>query len=341
MNRNTPPQIIRNSQQIANPERLIGLDWLKLVAIVCVVVYHCQIFFQSAFAGAIMSIGVPVFFAVNGFLMLNKNRPLDYYIKKNIKIVFLILFYGLVATTIAMACKSEPVNIKDVVLHIKNQDVGYSIYLWFLCALFCLNCLCPILRAFIEKDRMNCYYLFCLAFWCVILRQVSWHLNFLTSWWGSFSIVYYVLGYLLISAKVKIQRVYLWIAIVTGVVLHAVSNILYNSGYYTGFLTKISAIFDRSFDGYGYWTIFIFIVVGSVLLLLKDVTAPLPPLLSFISRNTLGIYLISGPVNKALMTLYPEVLGLNILFPVIVLMLTLALIFVIKKIPLVSEIVAL
>ena len=119
------------------------------------------------------------------------------------------------------------------------------------------------------------------------------------------------------------------------------SNILYNSGYYTGFLTKISAIFDRSFDGYGYWTIFIFIVVGSVLLLLKDVTAPLPPLLSFISRNTLGIYLISGPINRALMTLYPEVLGLHILFPIIVLLLSLVLIFVIKRIPLVSEIVAL
>ncbi len=76
--------------------RYLYVDYIKTTAILLVIIYHCKIFNNDSFiAAAIMSICVPLFFAVNGFLMLKKERSIKDLTYKNLKILFLIVFWGI------------------------------------------------------------------------------------------------------------------------------------------------------------------------------------------------------------------------------------------------------
>ena len=73
--------------------RLLYLDYIKALAIFLVIVYHSN-FVTNPLGLALLSMCVTLFFAVNGYVMLSKRRTLSYYINKNVKLLFLILFWG-------------------------------------------------------------------------------------------------------------------------------------------------------------------------------------------------------------------------------------------------------
>lgn len=73
--------------------RLLYLDYIKALAIFLVIVYHSN-FVTNPLGLTLLSMCVTLFFAVNGYVMLSKRRTLSYYINKNVKLLFLILFWG-------------------------------------------------------------------------------------------------------------------------------------------------------------------------------------------------------------------------------------------------------
>lgn len=79
--------------------RLLYLDYIKALAIFLVIVYHSN-FVTNPLGLALLSMCVTLFFAVNGYVMLSKRRTLSYYINKNVKLLFLILFWGFLSDSL-------------------------------------------------------------------------------------------------------------------------------------------------------------------------------------------------------------------------------------------------
>lgn len=333
------------SKKEISTKRRNDLDWMKLFAILCVILYHAGIFSDSRMIGAFLSLGIPMFFAVNGYLMLSKKNELVYFIKKNIRVASLIVFWGLVSSAIVMVCNGETLSLIDVVRHLVSLDCPHCHYLWFLCSIFSLNCISPIMCSFLHmksthtsKDSRNMYYLFALFFFWVMLRQFTWLFTFLTPWWGSFAVVYYIMGYIILGREMfNYNKLVLVLIVILGCVFQAVSSMMYNEGLLFGWITKILLLVNRSDDGYGYWTIGVFVAVSMSLALFRHFDRPLPPVCSFMAKNTLGLYLVSGPINTAMLMLYPDIVKLNILFPLVVLLSSSIIVYIVKRTPLLCE----
>lgn len=74
--------------------RITYIDYAKSIAIFLVIVYHSHIFSNDLYSSSILSLCVTIFFMVNGYLMLRKERGLRYYMNKNAKILVLIFLWG-------------------------------------------------------------------------------------------------------------------------------------------------------------------------------------------------------------------------------------------------------
>ena len=190
--------------------RLVSLDLIKIVAAFMVVFYHFRFFSLGRFAGGsyIPSLpqlllcpcaaSIPLFFMVSGALMLNKNCTTKEIYAKAARAALLILVW--------------------------NAAVGFPE--WFLRALIVLYLLYPILNRAFRAERKLWLYLILAGFFampfCYNLVMNLWErfapdfrvvilgrtlslqtLPLHTGVWRLYSVLYFLLGGLLLNRKVK------------------------------------------------------------------------------------------------------------------------------------------
>ena len=69
-------------------QRSIYIDYIKALGIILLILYHCQyVPFDSLLVYGIYAMCVPLFFMVNGYLMLRTERSISALLKKNLKIL--------------------------------------------------------------------------------------------------------------------------------------------------------------------------------------------------------------------------------------------------------------
>lgn len=137
------------------------LDCLKAVAIFLVLCTHCKtqldlssnIYVQEFLDLALFANGVPIFFMVSGALMLGKERSNEYYIRKCCKILVLILLWSALQTVFCLFYRGETISLMLVAKHVFNQSLYYCNYIWFLCSLFALYVVTPIVNKFIDNSE--------------------------------------------------------------------------------------------------------------------------------------------------------------------------------------------
>lgn len=89
-------------------QRSLYIDYIKALGIILVILYHCQyVPFDSMLVHGIYAMCVPLFFMVNGYLMLRKERSISALLKKNLKILIVMLAWAFISTAVYMWANGE------------------------------------------------------------------------------------------------------------------------------------------------------------------------------------------------------------------------------------------
>ena len=218
----------------ATKERVISFDFLRVVAILLVILLHTVSgivgsgntssinFIVANILNGISRIGVPIFFMISGALMLdeNKNVSIKSIICKNVKnivvlLVFWSLFYAvLYEIVVPLLITKEGVSFNAFILSLLNG----ATHLWFLFVLIGLYLITPMLRMFINKKniKLAVYFVVLASVFCLLPKTLDFILSIfgvgamIELYLSKFDItfvlgcsMYYVLGWLIVNLEIS------------------------------------------------------------------------------------------------------------------------------------------
>lgn len=141
------------------------LDTLKVGAIFLVCFYHAALldldviahhtapvyahFFLEAFA----SVAIPLFFMVNGALLLNRDLNLRRHLGKTVSLYFLIFIWGAITLYGQAIIRGEHYSPSGFVWALWELKPGRINHLWFLNAIVMIYLLLPILKEIYDSRR--------------------------------------------------------------------------------------------------------------------------------------------------------------------------------------------
>ncbi len=201
-------------------KRILYLDQLRSLAIICVIIGHVCTFFGEGsyvnwmFSTAVISIvrvGVPLFLMVSGALLLNRKLKISVFFKKRARSVVvpficwaaIYSIFGLLYFSYLPSYEPTLQYFIDVFFGFK----GVSSILWFIWFLLGIYLLIPILNSFIlDKGFEGANYLLLLIFVFSILFSVGFFTDPLKNLFRSIyyfvnAIAYYILGYYIHNKK--------------------------------------------------------------------------------------------------------------------------------------------
>lgn len=287
-------------------DRLLHLDYIKTIALLLVLLYHCT-FSQNFLLSPILSTCVPLFFCVNGFLMLRKEHTLNEMLLKNIKVLFLAVIWSTISIIIVnISIHNEIPMIKEIWRKTQSPYIPDNAHIWYMYSLAALNILNPIIGKYLRKiNRCEAYCLtLILCLFSLQITSVYWPkiLNFMT-WTNSFCLTYYIAGYLILSKRINLSRiknVTLIIFILLFILLQYIHTFLaFNVPPFTQLIKHDSFIFQ------GFYTYPIFLLTCTIIELFSRIKWKENSFINFVSRNSLGIYLIHWSIFSYLRSISP------------------------------------
>jgi surface polysaccharide O-acyltransferase-like enzyme len=161
---------------IPQKEKFDFIDLLKAIASYFVIIYHYNYididFLKKAGAFqyfnyyiiTILPVSVPIFFLVNGGLLLNKRElNIKRHIYKIVDFVVLVIVWGVITYVIMSFLYQERIVFVDVIKNIYNLKQGWTNHLWFLEALVVLYIFYPLLYTAFNHNRKHFYFFFVCA----------------------------------------------------------------------------------------------------------------------------------------------------------------------------------
>nr|WP_210462525.1 acyltransferase family protein [Rufibacter roseolus] len=146
-------------------------DLLKTIAIYFVVVYHCSTteidFLHHAsfstyayyFLNSVLSTCVPIFFFINGALLLNKpTLNLRRHTFKIIRMVLLVTLWALITLAALMVIRGETLPVKEILKSVWQIKEGWTTHLWFLPALVVIYIFLPLLFTTYKHSPKSIYF---------------------------------------------------------------------------------------------------------------------------------------------------------------------------------------
>lgn len=365
-----------NNLQTDKQTRLFFVDLLESLAIFLVLSYHGTNysydflqdsnnvpFFFRYFFRTILSCCVPLFFFANGFLLLNRQFNLKKHILKIIRLVILTGVWGILDLFFLMFIRKEFLSVKDFLIGVWTWKQGWINHLWYIQALVVIYFLFPLIKI-VYDNRRDIFAFFTVSaaiftFGNVainILASIAVHLvlgknvAYSFNWFNGFnpfrgiygySFVYFCIGgiaYDILNTFKLLKRK--WVCIVTILVSMF--------GLFVVGIT-LSRIKEQLWDVVwnGYDTLFTFINVVCIFSLCsyyRGTDNLLRKTVFTISSNTLGIYFIHVLFNQLLK---PHVVKIsfmsnipgNMLYTVIILIVSLGTVLIIRKIPVLKRLV--
>ena len=299
-------------------QRSLYIDYIKALGIILVILYHCQyVPFDSMLVHGIYAMCVPLFFMVNGYLMLRKEHSISALLKKNLKILIVMFAWALVSTAVYMWTNGEwsANNLigggKSLILNSLLISKPYCNHLWFLKSIFILNLFNPIIYSFIHGNDKRLKYLllllvlFTVQFIDIVVCRFS---NPMHGWMTGFSVLYYVLGYALLDghfATNKIQTSWVVVLVIVAALLQWGYNRLFLSGPLCVLNAQKMWVNDIVWDGYN--APFIVLLTAAVCLLFQRIPWKRYSWIQFIGANSLAIYVMQTPIQR----IWQAVLPLN------------------------------
>ena len=320
-------------------DRLLFIDYIKALGICLVILYHCKFFpFDNLGIQGVYSICVPLFFVVNGYLMLRKEYTIKTLLKKNCKLLFVMYFWAFFSTLV-YAYVSKDVDLSGggyLITRTLISNKPEFIHLLFMKTIFVLNLLNPIIYRFVNKNVNNSIYLLVLmSLWSIdFLDIITCRLaNPFVHWQTAFSVLYYIAGYYFLNDNNNvIQRVVeskcgnyiIFFVILICSFLQWGYNWLFVKGFFQTLNIEKGWIIDVVYDNYNAF----FIVVITILccVLFKQIDWRENKFWIFVGRNSLPIYLLQTPVQRLIQYWFPmesiveNISSLRIILPIMTLL---------------------
>ena len=312
------------------------------------------------FIKGVASCGVPLFFMVNGAVMLNKSFDIKKHIKKIIATVILTILWAIISLLLLIPIKGEYLSIVGLIKALWSWKLGWINHLWFLQSLICIYIIFPLIKVTYDKDKKNIYFFLVVTFiltfgntlinmlaniaqWLLTIKVTTFiNFNFfngfnpLKGFYG-YILVYFILGGLIqkhikqINKRISIKLI-ITISIISMMLLFLYGLFMCNF---------TNEIYDTVWNGYD--TIMILIVSCSIFILSTRVTINniyISKIITIIGMNTLGIYFVHifiGSVFKPyfiLLSLSQNVF-ISLFFGLVVMGVSLYLTLILKRFPLV------
>ena len=243
--------------------------------------YHCHYFDNISGISVLLSMCCPLFFAVNGILLLSKPRTYDYFFPKMLKLLFLILFWGILSNLFSALLYSDEYSVKKCIADLFYLRKGYCNHLWFMCTLFILYTIYPLLSVVTRESKT--LIIFGIAVCCLTLYGISSFFSNINplKGWHSYALAYALCACIILKIDLK--------KIVSPLLIFLVSmggGIIFNHYTYGDSIAYTDIIFM------GYKSPFIFVGTLSLIKFISILKLKPSKLIEFISLNSLGIYLI-------------------------------------------------
>ena len=320
-------------------------------------------FFLRYYIRTILSCCVPIFFFVNGYLLLNRDFNLKKHINKIIRLVLLTIIWGVIELFLLMYIRNEFLSAKNFIKGLWNLKQGWINHLWFMQALIAIYLLFPLIKVAYD-NRRDIFYFF--LFVCAILTFGNVCVNVLASIVARLVFgVNIVFSYNMFSGFNVFRGVYGYAFVyfcIGGIADEVLNKFNYFKRIWQNIaliiismfgLFVIGVIFSYMKNDYwdvvwnGYDTIFTFINVICFFSLCKNISLKdnwFRRAIYIVSSNTLGIFFIHVLFNQYFkpyiknFEFISNIYG-NIIYTFIILFISLVTVLIIKKIPLLKNLV--
>lgn len=355
--------------------REIQLDFLKTLAMYAVVLYHFNLL-KIEIAGqpalnlyipaSLLSLGVPLFFFVNGYLLLKKDvLDLRSHIRKILRILVITLVWSAITLIAVIPAKAQPLTVTDFLYSVYFLKHKWNNHLWYMGTLLMIYMFHPLLHlAFKQQYRAFLFFFACVmmfTFGNKFLGMVAttaaqlYGKNYAGeliinygSIYNPFTGIYaYAIGYFMLGGMAS--RKHISHAVMRQLKIWAWPLLLISTlllGYYGVVKSKADgAIWDNGFEAYD--SIFTLVNVGLLYLLTKGLIIRkkrLARLVTVTGQNTLGIYFVHYIIGWYLLLLFKKIpyhttAVANLMFATLVLFASLAVVLIIKSIPFLKKLV--
>lgn len=344
--------------------RVKYIDYIKCIAILCVIVIHLCGRYRYATVSAeeymatfvlawIVRTGVPLFFMCTGALFLHiKEMDIKKLFTKNIpKLVICLILYSFIYSAFMKRdlLIGQEMGVLTFVKETIKEIIGGdgAAPLWYLYAIICVYLMLPIFRVIVDNasKKLIEYYLIMCFIAAVLLMFINVpQLAILAGWTHNMNYIWFFCGYSIYIvggayiAKYDVSK--------------KVRYVIYALAVISLFFVEVS---KKQFEGNpepgayninDYLSPLTMIYAMAVFILIKECCSrkkedgKLYPVIKYISQNTLGIYLIHSLIVDTLEIVLPLNGNLFVVIPVhfvLALLITVLIVFVLKKIPFVGK----
>jgi surface polysaccharide O-acyltransferase-like enzyme len=360
-------------------KRVFYYDLLKTIAIFLVCLYHFGtlninfnenlnfLFYFNYFIYSLSSIGVPVFFMVNGALLFNKEFAIKKHLNKTLTVFVLTIVWGVLTLLFTCWAYNDHYSAREFVEALVYLKQGRNNHLWYLKAIIYIYLLFPLIKALFDKkdNALNLFLMVMLFFFTFGQNMIINSIDFVSyisgtdlkafkqftaiafSWLNpfgiylSFSLLYFFLGGLLpellknkyFNTSISLTAfVFSWILLfVSGIIKTKSSGIVYDT-VWNGYNTLSTLIM----------TVCVFVLCSKF----ESTGGKFRNIVQVIGVNSLGIYLIHVLIGSWLTKFYTKLpfsdyLLTDLVYALVILLLSLGMTMIIKKIPVVKRLVSL
>lgn len=291
-------------------ERKVYIDYIKALGILLVVLYHCSFVpMNSMLLYSTYAICVPLFFMVNGYLMLRKEHTIRELLMKDLKILFVLFFWAFIASLVGILSKGGVGetglldSAKELLVSTFTIRHEYVPHLWFLKVIIILNLLNPVIYSFINRSESNLKYLIILLslFAVKFLAQVTGLIVNPLKWQYSYAILYYILGFALFDGHLRADKLKKWhigLLIAVFALLQWGENWLFTEGPLHSIGVNSPWIIADDIVFYSYDAPFIVLLTLCVCALMQQISWKGNKVILFVGQYSLAIYVMQTPVQK-------------------------------------------
>ncbi len=299
-------------------QRILFLDAIKALAILLVIFYHGNMLdknflvnpdvttFIHYFFQCSLSVCVPLFFMVNGALVLNKRFSLRDNVERIIRIFFLTYIWGAILLLLLKYICSDTYTIRGFLSslwHLKPPRINH---LWFLKTLISIYILLPLFKLGFDHEKKSALYsillfVFIFSFGNNLLNQIcnlfgyfgDYRFNFfpIVNPFGNcfYAIFYFLMGGILFKSIAEKRFNFHYSLPIVLFFIFQLALFLYGI-----FMTKLNnAYYDVVWGGYD--TVMTLVMTISIFLLLSKFNyknTKTNRIISYVGKNTFGIYLL-------------------------------------------------
>jgi len=353
--------------------RVLYYDAIKVLALYLVCIYHYNHLhsnildqqdlatYANYFLKGFSSMAVPLFFMVNGALLLNRSYELGDHLRRTFCLYVLVLAWSFVSLVGFMPIYGYSYSVQGFIRDLLYLRPSVSDHLWFLQTLISVYLLFPLVKEVYDSSNRKLLYLLCLIFFFFsfgnlllnvlvnvtgfvsgfsTLRNDGFDFFPLINPFGNYfyAFLYFIVGGLLAEriskSRIRISNWLLFTSFLVSSLLLFLYGVLMTSSNHE--------LYDTVWNGYT--SLMTLIMSVSAFLFLSKIdykNERINQTLTVIGANTLGIYLVHRFVGATITPYFrhfslSSVLAINIFYGFLILLSSLLVVLILKRVPLLN-----